>query len=1236
MNNYEWLIGRLDAFIRKYYANKVIRGTLVFLSCLLFYILTVSIGEYYLYLPVWSRITIFSAFVALGASALVAWIIIPLAKMGRLGKVISHEQAADIIGRHFPEVSDRLLNILQLKRQNDHIASRELAEASINQKISQISVVPISNAIDLSRNRKYLPYLLPLVLAGVFILVAAPNVFKEGSSRLLQPTKAFEKPAPFRFVVKNPALLAVRNSDFVLTIEMTGSALPAEVSVETSTERLPMQPLDNHQFQYTFKNVTEAVNFRFYAAGFYSSENLLRVVQRPVLKEFKVQVSYPAYTGRKNEVRNSLGDMTVPVGTAVSWALVTDHTDAATIHFGSGTPIPLNKNSGNYGFQFRFLNDTGYTLTLENKSGGISDSYKYNVQVIPDQYPTLQVQQFRDTVSGKQVLVTGTAGDDYGVSRVSFNYEVTDKNKTVLKKSIPVKTTGGVLAPFQQYFDIHGLNLKPGQKVTYYVEAWDNDGVHGSKASRSEMMAFFMYDEKQLDSAINENSKQINSGMSNSAQRTQQLQNDYKSMQSKMLQSNQMDWEQKESLEQMMKRQMDLKTNMENIKQRFEEQMQQSEQKKYSDNLKEKQEEMKKQLDNLLNKELEEQMKVLKELMEKLNKEDAMETMQRLEQENKLFKMDMERMQELMKKMEMQMRMEDMANKMDELAKKERDLQKETEKAEKNDQQAGKDPAGDKKDGEKGDDKNGDKKDGKSGDDKADKKGDKNGDDKDGGDKNEDKKDGKDGQQKSGEKSDNKNGEQKNGKEGDKQSKNNEELGKEQNEIKKQLDKVMKDDLKDMKKLAKETKQDGELDDEEQQGKEAGEDMEESEQELKQNKKDKASKKQDKAAKNLEDMAKSLRKKASGMDMDQIEIDIKATRQLLTNLMRLSFDQEDLLESVGRTSMSSQAYLTNQEKQNRLHNNSFMIRDSLFALSKRVPKMPAIVNRETTELEYNMKKAVDALENRNQSGAVTYQQYVMTHTNNLALMLNGLLSNLMQQQNEGKQGGEGSSCPKPGQKPGPGKAGKGKNPQDGPGSQLSDIITEQKQLGESMQKMQQQGGKKPGSKQGQKPGQGQPGQGQNGSGQGEEGDPNGEDGNAEQIARLAHQQAMLRKKIQELTSLLNSNGLGNSKEMREVEQKMDKNETDLVNRRLTNELLMRQKEIETRMLEVEKSLREQEQDDKRSSKSGEEISRPVPPALQKYLTDQRQLLELYKTVPAQLKPYYRQMVDNYFHIIGNK
>jgi hypothetical protein len=268
------------------------------------------------------------------------------------------------------------------------------------------------------------------------------------------------------------------------------------------------------------------------------------------------------------------------------------------------------------------------------------------------------------------------------------------------------------------------------------------------------------------------------------------------------------------------------------------------------------------------------------------------------------------------------------------------------------------------------------------------------------------------------------------------------------------------------------------------------------------------------------------------------------------------------------------------------------------------------------QLEQYMGRAVESIEARNLPNTLTNEQYVMTHTNNLALMLNELLSNLMQMQNEGKKNGSGQQgmCRKPGKKPGPGST----------GQQLSDIITEQKKLGNGMQQMMQPGGKQPG-------GQGQNGQGQNGQGQGQ----SGEYGNSEQLARMAQQQAAIRKRLQELTNQLNSKGgFGSGKELREIEQKMDKNETDIVNRRLTSEFMMRQKEITSRLLEVEKSMREQDQDDKRSSKTPQEMSRPIPPALQKYATDQRQLLELYKTVPPQLKPYYKEMVENYFNLIG--
>jgi hypothetical protein len=324
------------------------------------------------------------------------------------------------------------------------------------------------------------------------------------------------------------------------------------------------------------------------------------------------------------------------------------------------------------------------------------------------------------------------------------------------------------------------------------------------------------------------------------------------------------------------------------------------------------------------------------------------------------------------------------------------------------------------------------------------------------------------------------------------------------------------------------------------------------------------------------------------------------------------------MNKVKQTPMSSPLYVTNTQEQNRLKANARMMKDSLFALSKRVFQIAATVNKETTDLEANINNTLGALENRRMSEAVTRQQSAMTSANNLALLLNELLENLMQNQAEA-QGSSGQGQGKP--KPGKGKGGSA-------GQQMKDIITGQDQLGKGMKDGQgkQPGGKQPGSTPGKNGQSGQSGSGSGGSGEGQE----GENGNAEQLARMAQQQAALRRQIQELSSMLNSKGLnGNARELRAIQDAMDKNETDLVNRHLTSELIMRQKEIMTRLLEAEKSIRDQEEDNKRNANAGKDEQRPMPPELQQYLQSRQSLLDLYKTVPPSLRPYYKKMAEDY-------
>ena len=100
-------------------------------------------------------------------------------------------------------------------------------------------------------------------------------------------------------------------------------------------------------------------------------------------------------------------------------------------------------------------------------------------------------------------------------------------------------------------------------------------------------------------------------------------------------------------------------------------------------------------------------------------------------------------------------------------------------------------------------------------------------------------------------------------------------------------------------------------------------------------------------------------------------------------------------------------------------------------------------------------------------------------------------------------------------------------------------------------------------------------------------------------------------------------------------EKMEETERDLVNKQLTEETIRRQKEILTRLLESEESLREQELDQKRKGETAKDYEKVIPDAFENYFKLKEQEIELLKTIPPKLYPYYKNEVNEYFKRIGN-
>jgi len=541
-------------------------------------------------------------------------------------------------------------------------------------------------------------------------------------------------------------------------------------------------------------------------------------------------------------------------------------------------------------------------------------------------------------------------------------------------------------------------------------------------------------------------------------------------------------------------------------------------------------------------------------------------------------------MEELYKKLEFDQKLQQTEDKLDTLAKKQDNLANETEKTDK------KEDSKKSQDSKKNDGKNDNKKS-----DDAKKTESKSGDDV------------KKNDAKNPDAKNNESNENKDSKAPDKNSKESkqEQLEKKQDQLNKEFEDVKKD-IGDLDKKNEDLDKKEPLPDNKDQQQEISQDMQKSEQSLQNEQNKKASKSQKSAAEKMKKMSEGMKKMQQSMEAQEHEEDYRAIRQLLENLLYVSFQQEDVMNGYKETPQYNPRYVELGEKQRHLKDDSKLIEDSLNALSKREMKIKSYVNKEMGLVNFNMDQSIADLGLRNTSQAISHQQFAMTSLNNLALMLEEAMKGMQEQMKEDQQMQ---------MKPGAGKKSKKKGNQSGPSMETMKEL--QKELGDQIQKY-----KDAHSKEGKEGKPGSEGEGKNGQ------------QTSKELAEYAARQEAIRREIQKMKDELEKNGT-KAGDLGQMQKEMDQNEKDIVNRNITDETIKRQHDIVTRMLESDKAERKQDTDPQRESHTSNDLKNPNPPLLEKYLKMKQREVELLQTVPPELSPYYREKVKTYFQGLNN-
>lgn len=1046
--------------------------------------------------------------------------IIPVLKLISFGKRINRYQAAEIIGSFFPEISDRLKNTLQLKDSLDsNEGNIELLRASVAQRSETLNVVSFSNAVNYQENKKYLKYLLPVFLLFSAVYYFAPNWVLEGTERVVNYTEEYKPKAPFTFHLQNTNLQIEEGQDFKVVIRLKGSEFPEQVYLISESGKFLMEKTAKNEFTVWLKKVKNTTQFYVQGNEFFSPKYTLNVIGKAVIGKFQAKLIYPKYLGKNPELIQNSGDLTVPEGTSIEWTVQTKNTAFVDFIF-NGVSQRNTKNP--FAIQKIIKDASRGKIEFSNSVTKKIDSTSFLISVIKDAFPSIQVEEFSDSIKDGIRYFSGQVADDYGLNSLNFVYTVYSENAKPRSNTLKVKPVNGTQLGFDFAVDFRRENVKLKDRIEYYFIVGDNDGVNGSKYTKSQTYIYELPTLEELNDEREKDQAELQKEMNDIINKTQDFQNKVEKLKKEMMNSKSTDWDKLNKVEELKKEQQNLQESLEKLKEEMNQSMEEKNQLSEMDKeLLEKQEMIEKLLEEVMDEELKKLLDELMKLMEQNNKEEIKKEIDKIDQSAEDMKKQLDRSLEMLKRLQVNEKIDDIEKELKELAKNQEELKKDIQ------------------------DKN---------------------------------------------------------LTNDEAIKKQEELNKKFDELKKELD--------ELNELNEKLDKPMNLGDTESSEEKISEDMQESKENLQNGKDKKAGEKQKSAADEMKKLAEQLDKQQQEANKQQQEEDIDLLRNILESLITLSFNQEEVMNKFSKVSDSDPAYKKYGRQQRRIIDDTKIIKDSLLALAKRQPKIASFIDKELNTIEANHDLAVDDIDEHRRRDLNKHQQLAMTSYNNLALLLNESLQSMQQQMQSMMEGS--------GQCNNPGKKGRPKSGQNMSSDDMKQML--KKQL-EQMQKGPNQGGKEPGNKEGKegKPGN-KPGEGgMNGMG-------------SKEIAKMAAEQNAIRQRLEQLKKELNKEGKGQGNQLNPLIKELEEQEKQIINRKFNNELINRQKEILTRLLESEKALMNRGFEEKRESKTGKDNFSGNKINFDEYNKEKLKQTEILRSADPLYKKYYKDKANQYFNI----
>jgi len=369
-----------------------------------------------------------------------AFVARPLGRLLGLLDGPSEEAVARTVGKHDPAVADRLVNLLQLAEGRRTRAPAPYVDRAVQHLADQIDESQFDEVADFRPARRAARWALFPILGVLTFLLAAPSTFLDASERLLAPRTEFERPAPFQFDVRPGDVRVVRGDSLRVTIQATGTlpetaTLLLRHSEDESPRRIALQPDSMGTFRHTIPNVRRPLRYRVAASPVRTEWYNVTVARRPLLRQLQLRLTPPDYTGRPaRQPAPNVGDVEALPGTevTVSAALGGAPVAEATLDFEQGPSRSLSVTGDSATGRFTLRREDTYVVRLRSGEGiSNRDPIRYDVDPQTDARPSVSFLHPDDPAELSPDLTQRLRlqlSDDYGFRRVALFYRLVNDN----------------------------------------------------------------------------------------------------------------------------------------------------------------------------------------------------------------------------------------------------------------------------------------------------------------------------------------------------------------------------------------------------------------------------------------------------------------------------------------------------------------------------------------------------------------------------------------------------------------------------------------------------------------------------------------------------------------------------------------------------------------------------------------------------------------------------------------